>query len=76
MNIHKPYIFKLIEEKMISKLLQTKPEPEPTQEDKEFLARNIRRIEKGLRRNLGYSRQDALMFVRDLRESLRDGENQ
>lgn len=76
MNILKPYIFKLIEVKMLSKYLKTKPEPEPTQEDKDFLARNIRRIERGLRRNLGYSRHDALMFVRDLRESLRDGENQ
>lgn len=74
MNIHKTYIFKLIEQKMISKFLKTKPEPELTQEDKDFWARNIRCIERGLRRNLGYSRYDALRFCCDLKESLKDGE--
>lgn len=41
----------------------------------EFLKKNIRRIEKGLRRNLGYTRKDALLFCRDLKDSLQKPEN-
>lgn len=73
MNILQPYIFKLIEVKMLSKFLKTKPEQKPTQEYKDFLERNIRRIERGLR-NFGFSRVEAMQICRFLREAIDDGE--
>jgi len=41
---------------------------------KEFVSKHLRRIEIGLRKNLGYSRKDALLFCRDLKDALQKPE--
>ncbi len=56
-------------------IFMKKKSEEPDADAEEFLKKNIRRIEKGLRRNLGYTRKDALLFCRDLKDSLQKPEN-
>lgn len=59
---------------MISKLLNLKTNQDSSKDVKAFLSKNIRVIEKGLRKNCGYSRNDALVVCRDLRAALEDVE--
>lgn len=55
---------------MINKLLKLKSNQDTSKDAQAFLSRNVRFIDKGLRKNCGYSRKEAQRFCRILREAI------